>query len=85
VLQRGDDQVMALSPDVVARVRRLGDGRAMVVANRGATEVRVPAGLFEGGNWTTSSGQLIEPGQIAEGVAVAPMSAAIYFGKGPVA
>lgn len=85
VLQSGDDQVMALSPDVVARVRRLGDGRAMVVANRGATEVRVPAGLFEGGNWTTSSGQLIEPGQIAEGVAVAPMSAAIYFGKGPVA
>jgi glycosidase len=85
VLQSGDDQVMALSPDVVARVRRLGDERAMVVANRGATEVRVPAGLFEGGNWTTSSGQLIEPGQIAEGVAVAPMSAAIYFGKGPVA
>ena len=93
VLQSGDDQVVALTPDVVARLRRLGDEWALVVVNRGTDETRLPQGLFDGApfgesgprDWCSSTGLSIEPGQILEGLVLAPLSTAIYFSKGPVA
>lgn len=93
VLQSGDDQVVALSSDVVVRLRRLGDDWALVVANRSEAEVRLPATVFDGTSfgesgdreWTTSAGLPLDLGHIREGVALPPLSAAIYFSKGPVA
>ena len=92
-LQGGDDTVVALAADVVARLRRHGDEWALVVANRGADPARLPPDLFDGTPfgesgrraWTSADGAPIEQGQILESITLPPLSAAIYLSAGPVA
>jgi glycosidase len=92
-LSRGDDQLVALGADLIARLRRHGDEWAVVVVNRGAADAIVPPGVFDGSafglpaqrQWTSSDGMPVENGLILEGVALPAMSAAIYLSGGAVA